>query len=186
MSRRRSSRAWLLGVAVLAGCSSAPGGVRHYRYAEAAEVPADVTQRDQLAGLIAAFAQRNGLYYADTTPRVIRTTNGRQTLAIALQRKLTNGRPWNEISVTALGDDAALITFVAPLDGGVVPESNSQRAMLMAELRAKWPGTADLPILPDGGIPRFGDVRRTAQGLKIDPAKAAPYHLPADSPLIAK
>jgi hypothetical protein len=171
-------------LALLAGCAK-PGG-RVFRYAEAAEIPVAVTQRDQLASLLAGFAQRNNMYYRDTTPRAQRVSNGRQTLLIELQRLLTNGRPWTEIEVTAVGNGPALITFVTPADKGVAPDAQRGRAQLLGEIRAKWPATTDFPLLPDGGIPRQEDVRHTPQGLKIDPAKAGEYKLPADSPLLAK
>jgi hypothetical protein len=142
--------------------------------------------RDQLAALLAGFAQRNGLYYSDTTPRAQRISNGRDTLVLTMQRKLTNGRPWAEIEVRAVGDGPALITFVNPLDTGVVPDANEQRGKLMGELRGKWPASLEIPLLPDGGIPRREHLRRTAAGLRIDPAQAARYHLTADSPLVAR
>jgi hypothetical protein len=177
-----------LGVALaLAACSgSAPGGVKRFRYAEAAQVPVAVNQRDQLAALLAGYAQRNGLYYRDATPRAQRTSNGKQTLAIEMERQLTNGRPWAEIAVSAVGGGPALITFVTPLDKGVAPDSERGRAQLMADIRGKWPGTIEVPLLPDGGIPRQEDLRRTPQGLRIDRAKAADYKLPATSRLLTQ
>jgi hypothetical protein len=187
MSARRPSRALLLGaaLALLAACGrTAPGGAKHFRYAEAAQVPVAVVQRDQLASLLAGFAQRNGLYYRDSTPRAQRTSNGKQTLAIAMERQVTSGRPWAEIAVSALGDGPALITFVTPLDRGVAPDSDRQRAQLMADIRGKWPATAEVPLLPDGGIARQEDLRFTPQGLRIDRAKAADYKLPTTSPLL--
>ena len=58
MIRGRSSRAWLTGIAaglLLTGCSAGSGddGQRRFRYAEALEVPAEVTEREQLAALLA-------------------------------------------------------------------------------------------------------------------------------------
>ena len=89
MNRQRPSRAWLLGVAaalVLASCSSerSGGGERRFRYADAVEVPAAVTERDQLAALLAGFAHRNGLAFTDSSPRARRLSNGRQTLAFEI------------------------------------------------------------------------------------------------------
>ena len=117
MAARLSSRAWLLGIAaglLLAGCSGG-GGERRFRYAEAVEVPAAVTERDQLAALLAGFAQRNGLAFHDTSPRAQRLSNGRQTMALLVQRPLTNGRLWDEVAVSAQGNTAALVTFAEPL-----------------------------------------------------------------------
>ena len=137
----------------LAACSSG-NGERRFRYAEAVEVPVAVTERDQLAGLLAAFAQRNGLAFHDTSPRAQRLSNGHQTLAMLIQRPLTNGRLWDEIEVTANGNAPATVTFAEPLDKGIAADSASGRAQLVAELRRRWPATRQVPLLPDGGLPR--------------------------------
>ena len=186
MSLHRPSRAWLLGVvlALVAACSN--GGERRFRYVDAVEVPAQVTERDQLAALMAGFAYRNGLSFNDTSPRSGRLSNGRQTLAFLIRRPLTNGRLWSEIEVTAIGNEPALITFAQPLDKGVLADSDQQRAALLAELRRRWPAMQQVPLLPDGGIPRQEDLRRTPAGLRIDPASATTYGLPPDSPLLAR
>ena len=119
MSRRRPSRALLLGVVAglaVAGCSERREGERRFRYAAAVEVPAAVDERAELAAVFAGFAQRNGLAFHDTSPRAQRLSNGRQTLAMQLQRTLTNGQPWAEIEISAVGNAAAMVTFAAPLD----------------------------------------------------------------------
>ena len=157
MGHRRPPRAWLLGVAaalLVAGCSSGDGGERRFRYAAAVEVPAAVTERDQLAALLAGFAQREGLAYRDSSPRAQRLSNGRQTLAIEMDRPLTNGQLWTELKVSALGNDKVLITFAQPLDEGIAADSERSRAELLSALRQRWPGTANVPLLPDGGIAR--------------------------------
>ena len=171
---------------MLAGCSGGEPGERRFRYAEAIEVPAAVTERDELAAALAGFAQRNGLAFHDTSPRAQRVSNGHRTLALLLQRPLTNGRLWDEIEVSAKGTAAAMVTFAEPLDKGVAADSASGRSELVAELRRLWPGTQAVPLLPGGGVPRQGDLRRTPAGLRLDPASATRYGLPADSPLLAR
>ncbi|MEO6152388.1 MAG: hypothetical protein ABIT09_12880 [Croceibacterium sp.] len=183
MAHRRCL-AGFVALLVVTGCAK-PGG-RVFRFAEAAEIPVAVTERDQLAALLAGYAQRNGLYFRDTSPRAQRTTNGRQTLALAMERTLTTGRPWAEVAVSAIGNGPALITFIDPPLAGVAEDSQAARAKLLAELTARWPAMLPVPVLPDGAIPRQEDLRHTPQGLKIDPASAAQYHLPADSPLVAR
>ena len=156
MIGRRPSRAWLPGAAaglLLAGCSD-EGGERRFRYAEAVEVPAAVTERDELAATFARFAQRSGLAFHDTSPRAQRLSNGRQTLALKIERPLTSGHLWTEIEASANGNAAALVTFRAPLDLGIAADSQQGRAALLAELRRRWPDTTQVPLLPDGGIAR--------------------------------
>ena len=155
----RSPRAWLLGVAAAllvatGACSDSKSGPRRFRYAEAVEVPVAVTERDQLAALLAGFAQRNGLAFHDTSPRAQRVSNGKQTIALMVQRPLTNGRLWDEVEVSAEGNEPALVTFAEPLDQGIAADSANGRAELVAELRRRWPGTREVPLLPDGGLPR--------------------------------
>lgn len=182
-----TARSWLASFAtllVLMGCAK-PGG-RVFRYAEAVEIPVAVTERDQLAGLLAAFAQRNGLYFRDTSPRAQRTSNGRQTLALAMERTLTTGRPFAEIAVSAVGNGPALITFIDPPIASAGVDAETSRAKLIAELKQKWPDTLPVPVMPNGAIPRQEDIRRTAQGLRIDRASAAQYGLPPDSPLLTQ
>ena len=159
MNRQRSQQQvvciWLRGLAaglLLTACSG-ENGERRFRYAEAVTVPAGVTEREQLAGLLASFAQRNGLAFHDTSPRAQRLSNGHQTLAMLIQRPLTNGRLWDEIEVTANGNAPALLTFAEPLDKGIAADSASGRAQLVAELRRRWPGTQQVQLLPDGGLP---------------------------------
>ena len=139
-------------LAVITACSEP--GERRFRYAEAVEVPVEVSERDQLAALLAGFAQRNGLSFHDTSPRAKRVSNGRQTLALLLQRPLTSGREWNEIEVTAAGNAPALVTFVQPLDKGVAEDSARGRAALIGELRGRWPATRQVPLSADGGLAR--------------------------------
>ena len=139
-----------------------------------------------LAAVFAGFAQRNGLAFHDTSPRAQRLSNGRQTLAMQLQRTLTNGQPWAEIEISAVGNAAAMVTFAAPLDDGIAADSADGRAELVGALRRRWPGTVQVPVLPGGGIPRQADLRHTPAGLRIDPASAARYGLAADSPLLEK
>jgi hypothetical protein len=156
MIGQHSSRAWLSGIVVgllLAACSDS-GGERRFRYVEAVEVPAAVTERDELAAALARFAHRNGLAFHDTSPRAQRLSNGRQTLALKIERPLTNGHLWAEIEASAFGNDPALVTFRAPLDAGIVADSRQGRADLLAELRRRWPATKQVPLLPDGGIAR--------------------------------
>ena len=138
---------------LLAGCSDSRGE-RRFRYAEAVEVPAQVTERDQLAALLAGFAHRNGLAFHDTSPRAQRLSNGRQTLAFEIDRPLTNGRQWTEIAASAAGNEAVLITFAEPIDQGIKADSERGRAQILSELRERWPATATVPLLPDGGLPR--------------------------------
>ncbi|MEO6041724.1 MAG: hypothetical protein ABIP41_07485 [Croceibacterium sp.] len=171
-----------LALAMLGGCAR-PGG-RVYRYADAAQIPVAEDERDQLAALLAGYAQRNAMYFRDTTPRAQRTSNGRQTLALALDRTLTTGRPWSEIAVSAIGGGPALITFVAPPSAEMSADSSTARAELLSVLRRRWPGLQPVPVLPDGAIPRLADLRQTPAGLRIDRAKAAGYKLPANSPLL--
>jgi len=158
MAARSPSRAWLLGVVaslLLAGCSDGKSdGARRFRYAEAVEVPAAVTERDQLAALLAGFANRNGLAYRDSSPRMQRVSNGHQTVAFQIQRPLTNGRLWTEMQVSAVGNEAVLITFAEPIDNGIKADSERGREEVLAELRERWPATAEVPLQPDGGLPR--------------------------------
>jgi hypothetical protein len=145
-----------------------------------------VAERDRLAAMLAGFAHRNGLAFSDTSPRVQRISNGRQTLAFQIDRPLTNGHLWAEIEARAIGNEPTLITFAQPLDKGIVADSNRGRAEILAELRRQWPQTAEVPMLPDGGLPRQEDLRNTSAGLRIDRAAARRYRLPADSPLLAR
>ena len=155
----------LLGMAaglLLAGCSQ-QDGQRRFRYAEAVEVPVAVTERDQLAALLASFAHRNGLAFHDFTPRAQRHSNGRRTMELRLERPLTNGRLWPEIEVAAVGNEAVLITFAEPLDHGIAEQAASGRAAALSELRRRWPATSEVRLLPDGGLPpseqRHGPAR---------------------------
>jgi len=170
---------------LLAGCSAPKEGERRFRYAEAVEVPAEVTERDQLAALLAGYANRNRLAYHDTSPRTQRVSNGHQTLDLRIDRPLTNGRLWPEIEVSAVGNEAVLVTFAEPLDRGIAQDSANGRAELIGELQRRWPETTPVPLLPEGGVPQQQDLRRTSEGLRIDPASAAKYRLPPDSPLLA-
>ena len=138
----------------IGGCSQSKGGERRFRFADAVEVPVAVTERDQLAALLAGYAQRNGLAYRDTSPRTQRVTNGRQTLDLQLDRPLTNGHLWTEIEVSAIGNEAALVTFAAPLDKGVQADAAQGRATVLAALRRRWPATKQVPLSADGGLAR--------------------------------
>jgi hypothetical protein len=157
MKRSLPSRAWLLGVVaglLLAGCSGSSEGGRRFRYADAVEVPAAVTERDQLAALLAGFAYREGLAFHDSSPRTQRVSNGRQTLDFRIDRPLTNGRLWTEMEASAVGNNAVLITFAEPLDQGIKADSERGRAEVIAALRDRWPATAKVPLGPDGGLQR--------------------------------
>ena len=156
MTAAHPSRAWLLGVVaggLLASCSGSKEGPRRFRYAEAVEVPAAVTERDQLAALLAGYAYRNGLAFRDSSPRTQRVSNGRKTLDFTIQRPLTNGRLWTEMEVSAVGNEEVLITFAAPLDQGIKADADQGRAEIVAELKMRWPDTAEVELLPDGGLP---------------------------------
>jgi hypothetical protein len=161
-----AQRAWLVGLGaglLLAGCSQSEGGQRRFRYAEAVEVPVAVTERDQLAALLAGFAHRNGLAFHDFTPRAQRLSNGRRTIELQLERPLTNGRLWPEIEAVAVGNEAVLITFAEPLDQGIADQAANGRAAALAELRRRWPATSAVRLMPDGGLPtsehRHGPAR---------------------------
>lgn len=151
------SRALLLGVVaglLLASCSGSSEGKRRFRYAEAVEVPAAVTERDQLAALLAGYAHRNGLAFHDSSPRTQRVSNGRQTLDFRIDRPLTNGHLWTEMEVSAAGNDTVLITFAEPLDAGIRADAEQGRAEIVAALRERWPATAEVPLGADGGLQR--------------------------------
>jgi hypothetical protein len=137
---------------LLTGCSGSSEGGRRVRYAEAVEVPTPVTERDQLAAMLAGFANRNGLAFRDASPRTQRVSNGRQTLDIEIERPLTNGHLWTEMQVSAVGNDAVLITFAQPLDKGIEADAEQGRAEIIGELRERWPGTVQVPLAPDGGL----------------------------------
>jgi hypothetical protein len=159
MMAQRPSRAWLLGVTagllMTSGCSNSTSeGARRFRYAEAVEVPAAVAERDQLAAMLAGFANRNGLAYRDSSPRMQRVSNGHQTVAFQIDRPLTNGRLWTEMQVSAVGNEAVLITFAEPLDKGIKADSDRGRAEILSKLRQRWPATAVIELQADGGLPR--------------------------------
>ena len=175
----------MAGLAACSGGGGSGGGERRFSYADAVEVPTPVTERDQLAAVLAGYAHRNGLGFEDSSPRAQRHSDGEQTLAFKIERPLTNGRLWTEVQVSAVGNGPALITFARPLDRGIEADADAGRAEVLGELRQRWPGTAKVPVLPDGGIPRQGDLRHTPDGLRIARAAAARYRLPADSPLLA-
>jgi hypothetical protein len=137
---------------LVASCSGSPDGGRRFRYAEAVEVPAAVTERDQLAALLAGFANRNGLAFRDSSPRTQRVSNGRQTVDFTIERPLTNGHLWTELEASAVGNDAVLITFAEPLDRGIKADAEHGRAEVIAALRERWPKTAQVPLAPDGGL----------------------------------
>lgn len=157
MSWHAPSRAWLLGVAaslLLTGCSGPSEGHRRFRYADAVEVPAAVTERDQLAALLAGYAFREGLAFHDSSPRTQRVSNGRQTLDFRIDRPLTNGHLWTEMQGSAVGNEAVLITFAEPLDRGIRADAERGRAEVIAALRERWPATTKVPLGPDGGLQR--------------------------------
>jgi hypothetical protein len=144
---------------LLASCSGSSEGQRRFRYAAAVEVPVAVTERDQLAALLAGFANRNGLAFRDSTPRAQRLSNGVRRWRFEIERPLTNGHLWHEIEAVAVGNEPVLITFAEPLDKGIEEQSATGRAAVLAELRRRWPMTSEVRLLPDGGLPASKDRR---------------------------
>ena len=49
------------------------------------------------------------------------------------------------------------------------------RERLVPRMKEAWPGTASLPIMPNGGIPLVEDLIRTPSGYAVKPSAAARY-----------
>lgn len=58
------------------------------------------------------------------------------------------------------------------------------RDRVMKAIRARWPSTKPLPIMPTGAIPLHDDLVLTKDGYRVKRNAAAKYELPASSPLI--
>ena len=89
---------------------------------------------------------------------VWRGKNGEEPIASAMDFGDRLGRVWMTLT---LGED---------------PASACQfREALVPAIRDKWPETASLPIMPNGGIPLTEDLMRTSDGYIVKPTAAAKY-----------
>lgn len=89
---------------------------------------------------------------------VWRGANDDEAIASAMDFKDNIGRIWLTFS---RGKDAV--------------RSSRFRRSLMPVIEKTWPGTASLPITPNGGIPLPDDLLRTPSGYIIKPSEAAKY-----------
>ena len=75
----------------------------------------------------------------------------------------------------------AWLTFARGTDAA---RATRLRNAFLTALKRRWPEARPIPIMPAGALPLARDLRWTAQGYRIDRARAAAYELPADSPLL--
>jgi hypothetical protein len=152
-------------------------------YEGAVVVPIAAADRHELAAFIAGFAHRNGYYLRDSS-NYMKDTTGTLTFYIVVYRGLAGGDEWPEIQAHAAANEHPIITFNRPPIGASAAAERSWAA-LVEETRERWPGTGPVPLLPHGGVPHARDLVETADGFRIDSAKAGDYELPAGSPLLA-
>jgi hypothetical protein len=60
------------------------------------------------------------------------------------------------------------------------------RDSVMRQIKARWPKTAAMPIMPTGATPLHEDLVLTKDGYRVKRGAASKYELPASSPLIAE
>lgn len=75
------------------------------------------------------------------------------------------------------------ITFMR---GSDTARSTRFRQPLLADLKARWPASRSLPILPHGGLPHSKDLIPTDGRYLIRQSAASRYDLPASSPLVSR
>lgn len=81
-----------------------------------------------------------------------------ESIASAMDFQDHLGRVWISFS---LGQDA--------------DRSKRFREALVPAIEKTWPGTASLPIMPNGAIPLARDLVRTAAGYRVEPEAAVRY-----------
>lgn len=162
------------------------------RYVEAIEIPMDVqTERHELATILAAAAKEDGgLHVDDTTVRTVRFHADSKALE-------PNFRPTISMAVWRGDDDNQLVASVtdtmhrgrvwATFNRGEDPdqESHFRRSAVLA-VKARWPRTKTLPILPSGGLPHARDIISTPDGYRIKFSEAGSYELELSSALLER
>lgn len=156
------------------------------RTVAAFEVPLPTAQeRDAFLEILGRAAVAEGLHVdaateaeleelRDIAPMTInagvwRGEDDDEIMADALDLPGNNGRAWLTYS---RGEDEAL--------------ARRFRERSLRAIFERWPATRRLPILPNGGLPLPEDLRWTAEGYRVDPAKAKGYELAPGSPLLAR
>ena len=139
------------------------------------EVPLPTpSDRQRFIALLTEKAQAAGFHVDAATDEELKATSAvspqtfnatvwrgkddEEPIASAMDFQDRLGRVWISFS---LGEDPA--------------RSRRFRDGLMPAIKASWPDTASLPIMPNGAIPLTEDLERTSQGYIVKPSAAAKY-----------
>lgn len=123
-----------------------------------------LTQKAETAGFhVDAATDEQLKATSEVSPQTFNATVWRgkddeEPTASAMDFEDSLGRVWISFS---LGEDPV--------------RSRQFREGLMPAIKDGWPGTASLPIMPNGAIPLTRDLLRTPQGYIVNPSAAAKY-----------
>lgn len=142
------------------------------------EVPLPSEQdRAEFLSVVREVAREEGLHVDSSTQEHLRRTaetipTAEMTIHAAVWRGETD-----EVSEAVIMDQHDHIGQVWIMFAqGVDPQFATRfRERLMREVMHRWPETLSLPIMPNGAIPLYADLDRTADGYVVDPAAAPKY-----------
>jgi len=165
-------------------CSVAPQP-KSARTVAAFEVPVlTKSDRDELVALLRKYAEAEGFHVDAATDEENKQLS--EVSPITINATVWRGKNDDEpiASVMDGADHVGLgwLTFAKSEE----PERTARfRNRVMNQIKARWPKTTTLPIMPNGVIPLHNDLVLTKDGYRVRRDAASRYELPASSPLIS-
>jgi hypothetical protein len=176
-----------IALVVLLGCSAC--GVapqpESSRTVTAFEVPVSTkSDRDELVALLRRYAVPEGFHVDAGTDDENKQLS--EVAPITINAAVWRGENDDEVIASVMdgADHIGLgwLTFSQSEE----PERTARfRDNVMKQIKARWPRTAALPIMPPGTIPLKEDLVLTKGGYRVRQDAASKYELPASSPLVA-
>lgn len=162
--------AFLLSLCAACGVAPQPQSART---TAAYEVPLPTPQdRADFLTIYREVAQANGFHVDAATPEELN-----EVYHLTMNATVWRGENDDEVVASAMDLQTNLgKVWVSFAEGTDRKSFAAFRDQLMSKLRARWPQTALLPIMPTGAIPLPQDMVRTADGYRVKPEDAVKYN----------
>lgn len=171
---------------LLLGCSACGVALqpKSARTVAAYEVPlSTMSERNELVALLRQEAAIERFHVDSATAEQLKQLS--EVSPISISAAVWRGKDDDEAVASVMdGPDRlglALLTFSLSEE----PARTSRfKERVMFRIRARWPKTEVIPIMPTGATPLHDDLVLTKDGYRVKREAASEYELPAISPLI--
>lgn len=169
-------RSFVTGLSIICAACAVAEQPEWARTVAAYEVPLPTAaDKARFLGLLKREAEGVGFHVDAATPEELKVLS--EVSPMTFSASVWRGEDDEESMLSAMDFKDRIGRVWIGFPRGQDPHRSTQfRERLVFKIRAIWPETASLPIMPSGAIPLIADLIRTPSGYVVNPAAAAKYN----------